>query len=119
MTYSLEIENLVAHKHGLEAENERLKAENAELRTMLDSHDPSRPPWKPWTDSGYASNLRAEIERLRAVLKEIAAKQDNDRYTVTPETAFEDFAKLNREICGIYDTAWRALNKQRLAEKKP
>lgn len=58
----------------------------------------------------FALNAKdAEIGRLRAALQCIVDEQNSDRYTVTPETAFEDFGKLNRKVCAIYDRARAAL----------
>lgn len=59
---------------------------------------------------GNAKRLERENVRLRAALKAIADEQNYSRYTVTPETAFEDFGKLNAKVCAIYDVARNALN---------
>lgn len=59
-----------------------------------------------------AERLTAENARLRTALKNIADQKNSDRYTVTPETAFEEFGKINRKVCAIYDTARAALDSQ-------
>jgi hypothetical protein len=65
MTYSLEIEALVSHKHKLEAEVERLTAENNKLWEALNSLAAL---------DGYFKVVRAKIDATRSASHDRAGR---------------------------------------------
>lgn len=59
-----------------------------------------------------AKEVLAENERFRSALEWIERQRFASRDTVTPETAWDAFVKLNRAVCAIYAKATDALHQQ-------
>lgn len=57
--------------------------------------------------------LHKRIEALETALRTIHAKQYEHRETVSPETAWSAYGRLNKAICEVFDIAGRALDQAR------
>jgi len=64
-----------------------------------------------------AKEALAENEKFRSALEWIERQQFADRDTVTPETAWDAFGKMNRTLCAIYAKATDALHQQLTPEE--
>lgn len=101
----------------LTADNERLRAEVAELKSQCEERD-----WL-FNEGGEESvaameqeliALRATIERLRAALKWINHQRYTGRSTINPANGYDRAVALNTKLLAVMDVA-----RGTLAQQKP
>jgi hypothetical protein len=69
--------------------------------------------WRGPIDTETCDEAAAEIERLRAALREIDQQRYTRRNTINPDNAFEHAVSLNEKLIAVMDIARAALAEEK------